>query len=54
MVCWPNGKASDYESGDCRFDPCVDQVSFCFLTFDTTMGENLASDMKHLDRASAL
>lgn len=23
MDCWPNGKASDYESGDCRFDPCV-------------------------------
>ena len=20
---WPNGKALDYESRDCRFDPCV-------------------------------
>ncbi|KAH8587690.1 hypothetical protein B0O99DRAFT_732981 [Bisporella sp. PMI_857] len=25
MACWPNGKASDYESGDCRFDPCAGQ-----------------------------
>lgn len=25
MVGWPNGKALDYESRDCRFDPCVDQ-----------------------------
>jgi hypothetical protein len=24
-VGWPNGKALDYESRDCRFDPCVDQ-----------------------------
>ena len=23
-VGWPNGKALDYESRDCRFDPCVD------------------------------
>ena len=22
---WPNGKALDYESRDCRFDPCVGQ-----------------------------
>ena len=29
---WPNGKALDYESRDCRFDPCVGQ-SFCFLSF---------------------
>ena len=27
MACWPNGKASDYESGDCRFDPCVGQIN---------------------------
>ncbi|KAJ5109953.1 hypothetical protein N7532_002598 [Penicillium argentinense] len=26
---WPNGKALDYESRDCRFDPCVGQ----FLVF---------------------
>jgi hypothetical protein len=25
QVGWPNGKALDYESRDCRFDPCVDQ-----------------------------
>ena len=24
-VGWPNGKALDYESRDCRFDPCVGQ-----------------------------
>ena len=29
---WPNGKALDYESRDCRFDPCVGQ-SFCFPGF---------------------
>ena len=23
-VTWPNGKALDYESRDCRFDPCRD------------------------------
>ncbi|KAI5802303.1 hypothetical protein FPQ18DRAFT_7442 [Pyronema domesticum] len=22
MAAWPNGKALDYESRDCRFDPC--------------------------------
>jgi hypothetical protein len=26
QVGWPNGKALDYESRDCRFDPCVDHV----------------------------
>jgi hypothetical protein len=25
-VGWPNGKALDYESRDCRFDPCVDHT----------------------------
>ncbi|CRL21722.1 unnamed protein product [Penicillium camemberti] len=29
---WPNGKALDYESRDCRFDPCVGH-SFCFPGF---------------------
>jgi hypothetical protein len=29
---WPNGKALDYESRDCRFDPCVGQY-FCYLLF---------------------
>ena len=27
QVGWPNGKALDYESRDCRFDPCVDQYT---------------------------
>lgn len=27
-VGWPNGKALDYESRDCRFDPCVDQQHY--------------------------
>jgi hypothetical protein len=30
QVGWPNGKALDYESRDCRFDPCVDH-SFAFF-----------------------
>ncbi len=25
---WPNGKALDYESRDCRFDPCVGHSFF--------------------------
>ena len=29
-VGWPNGKALDYESRDCRFDPCVDQNHILF------------------------
>ena len=28
MVVWPNGKASDYESEDCGFDPHHDQRFF--------------------------
>jgi hypothetical protein len=30
QVGWPNGKALDYESRDCRFDPCVDQHNTSF------------------------
>ena len=26
QVSWPNGKASDYESGDCRFESGGDQL----------------------------
>jgi hypothetical protein len=26
---WPNGKALDYESRDCRFDPCRAHLLFC-------------------------
>ena len=28
---WPNGKALDYESRDCRFDPCVGHFFFLLL-----------------------
>ena len=27
-VLWLNGRASDYESGGCRFDPCQDHYPF--------------------------
>jgi hypothetical protein len=33
MAAWPNGKALDYESRDCRFDPCrghSERSLFCF------------------------
>ena len=30
---WPNGKALDYESRDCRFDPCVAQKSDFFCPY---------------------
>ena len=30
---WPNGKALDYESRDCRFDPCVGHYFLFFLFF---------------------
>ncbi|KAJ6139211.1 hypothetical protein N7471_005697 [Penicillium samsonianum] len=33
---WPNGKALDYESRDCRFDPCVGHL---FLFFDKIYNE---------------
>ncbi|KAJ5477630.1 hypothetical protein N7530_003139 [Penicillium desertorum] len=29
---WPNGKALDYESRDCRFDPCVGHFLFIYST----------------------
>ena len=32
---WPNGKALDYESRDCRFDPCVGHFFFLFFFFKT-------------------
>ncbi|KAF8848710.1 hypothetical protein BDZ45DRAFT_775040, partial [Acephala macrosclerotiorum] len=38
-ACWPNGKALDYESRDCRFDPCVGQLwrieRFLFAVFSS-------------------
>jgi hypothetical protein len=33
-VGWPNGKALDYESRDCRFDPCVDHLFASFACLD--------------------
>ncbi|KAH7360468.1 hypothetical protein BKA65DRAFT_493215 [Rhexocercosporidium sp. MPI-PUGE-AT-0058] len=30
---WPNGKALDFESRDCRFDPCVAHSSCIFILF---------------------
>ncbi|KAJ5437445.1 hypothetical protein N7445_005989 [Penicillium cf. griseofulvum] len=30
---WPNGKALDYESRDCRFDPCVGQFFLLRILF---------------------
>ena len=30
-AAWRNGIASDYESGDCRFDPCGGHYVFDFL-----------------------
>lgn len=32
MACWPNGKALDYGSRDCRFESCVGH-SFCCANF---------------------
>ena len=31
LAGWPNGKALDYESRDCRFDPCVGHSFFVFF-----------------------
>jgi hypothetical protein len=55
-VGWPNGKALDYESRDCRFDPCVDHsikpitimVVSSFVLFDqliqnSIFGRNVGS-----------
>ena len=32
VAAWRNGIASDYESGDCRFDPCGGHYIFGFPT----------------------
>ena len=43
LACWPNGKALDYGSRDCRFESCVGQFFFAFyLLFP------LSADYKHL------
>jgi hypothetical protein len=38
MAAWRNGIASDYESGDCRFDPCGGHLYFifCFVASPVT------------------
>ena len=33
MAAWRNGIASDYESGDCRFDPCGGHVFTAVVEF---------------------
>ncbi|KAB8077494.1 hypothetical protein BDV29DRAFT_168245 [Aspergillus leporis] len=33
LACWPNGKALDYGSRDCRFESCVGQSFLCFVDF---------------------
>ena len=46
---WPNGKALDYESRDCRFDPCVGHsittiivmVVPSFVLFDQLIGGSI-------------
>jgi hypothetical protein len=35
MAAWPNGKALDYESRDCRFDPCCGHSCIVFYFFHT-------------------
>ena len=35
MAAWRNGIASDYESGDCRFDPCGGQEIIFGVLFAT-------------------
>ena len=52
LACWPNGKALDYESRDCRFDPCVGQIQarrsqiFRFWIF----GENICMSRECVSR----
>ncbi|KAJ5471208.1 hypothetical protein N7530_008565 [Penicillium desertorum] len=43
---WPNGKALDYESRDCRFDPCVGHI---FLLLSFLFALLLEGDMVRLD-----
>ena len=41
--CGPTDKASDYESGDCRFESCQGQNIFtCFLKFPLWLEKNIA------------
>ena len=47
-AAWRNGIASDYESGDCRFDPCGGQ-SFFFSFLATSLSvEGLVSRKQSL------
>ena len=47
---WPNGKALDYESRDCRFDPCVGQIFafFCCLVIIFCMAIAIFLTKRHL------
>ena len=38
LACWPNGKALDYGSRDCRFESCVGHsfLLFCFVASSAT------------------
>ncbi|KAJ5698905.1 hypothetical protein N7462_000910, partial [Penicillium macrosclerotiorum] len=38
---WPNGKALDYESRDCRFDPCVGHIFLAPSSHGATLFLNL-------------
>ncbi|RAL10730.1 uncharacterized protein BO97DRAFT_415771 [Aspergillus homomorphus CBS 101889] len=40
-ACWPNGKALDYESRDCRFEPCdvVEDCLFLVMGFGAAKSE---------------
>jgi hypothetical protein len=50
---WPNGKALDYESRDCRFDPCVGHSMYnhynnscaIFVLFDQLIGGRFLVEM---------
>ena len=40
MAAWRNGIASDYESGDCRFDPCGGHIVFLYFSFIRALSQN--------------
>jgi hypothetical protein len=48
MAAWRNGIASDYESGDCRFDPCCGHILF-FLSTEASPDTWMLSAVAHLE-----
>ena len=44
-AAWRNGIASDYESGDCRFDPCGGHLHFCTWAMHRTNYNRLFSSV---------